>query len=166
MHVAFHVVAAGHDENPALQADDVDLAATALRETQEEIGLGAGDLELLGALSPMPVVTGRYWLHPYAARVRDGATPRVSSSEHTRLLEIPIEPWLTGERVIEAVDTIWREVPMRVPHFALDGCVMYGATACALCEVLGRLASVLGRALPPPRLVERLPWGDRYRAYE
>lgn len=147
-------------------ATDVDLAATALREAREEIGLGGDELELLGPLTPMPVITGRYWLHPYAALLRAGATPHVASTEHTRLLEIPIEPWLTGERTIEAIDTTWRDVPMRVPHFALDGCVMYGASACTLFEVLARIAAALGRSLPTPRVTERPPWGDRYRAFE
>ncbi len=32
MHVAFHVVAAGHDEDPALQADDVDLGSVEARQ--------------------------------------------------------------------------------------------------------------------------------------
>jgi 8-oxo-dGTP pyrophosphatase MutT (NUDIX family) len=159
-------------------ASDADLAATALREAREEIGLSSAeggargeladrpDLELLGALTPMPVITGRYWLHPYAALVREGASPRVASTEHTRLLEIPIEPWLTGARTIEAIDTTWRDVAMRVPHFALDGCVLYGASACTLYEVLARIAAALGRTLPTPRVTDRPPWGDRYRAFE
>src|SRR5271169_4428183 len=32
MHVAFHVVAAGHDEDTTLQADDVDLGAVEARQ--------------------------------------------------------------------------------------------------------------------------------------
>lgn len=145
---------------------DADLAATALREAREELGFGEEDLAILGALTPMPVITGRFWMHPYAALVRPGAAPRITSTEHARLIEIPIAPWLDGERVIEAIETTWRDVPMRVPHFRLDGCVMYGASACTLYEVFARLASALGRALPEPRLTERPPWGDRYREYE
>src|SRR5262249_7545643 len=44
---------------------DADLKATALRELGEEIGLGADDIEWLGSLSPCPVITGRYMIHPF-----------------------------------------------------------------------------------------------------
>jgi 8-oxo-dGTP pyrophosphatase MutT (NUDIX family) len=145
---------------------DADLAETALREAREELGFAEGDLSLLGALTPMPVITGRFWVHPYAALVRTGASPRITSTEHARLIEIPVMSWLRGEKTIEAVETTWRDVPMRVPHFRLDGCVMYGASACTLYETLARIAGAMGRTLPEPRLTLRPPWGDRYKQYE
>src|SRR5579862_9313095 len=42
MHVAFHVVAAGHDENPAFQADDVDLGSVEPRQHRSRDHLGDG----------------------------------------------------------------------------------------------------------------------------
>jgi hypothetical protein len=119
----------------------------------------------------MPVITGRFWLHPYVGLLRASVRPRIASSEIARLVEVPIEPWLSGAHTIAMVDTLWRDVPMRVPHFELEGeggapRVLYGASACAFYETLSRIAATMGRELPPARLTLRRPWGDRYREFE
>jgi 8-oxo-dGTP pyrophosphatase MutT (NUDIX family) len=141
---------------------DADLRATALRELEEEVGVGAGEIELVGELRPMPVITGRYMIHPFTGVLRDGAAPRVASPEIARVLELPLGPLLTGEQTIAAVRGEWHGVVLFAPHFEVDGCVLYGASAYILYDLLSRLAAALGRLLPPPRIVTELPWGDRY----
>jgi hypothetical protein len=71
-------------------------------------------------------------------------------------------PILTGEKRIAAVEGRWSGAVVFAPHFALDGCVLYGASAYILYELLIRLADKLGRPLPPPELQTELPWGNRY----
>jgi 8-oxo-dGTP pyrophosphatase MutT (NUDIX family) len=141
---------------------DADLRATALRELEEEVGLAADEIEIVGELRPMPVITGRYMIHPFAGVLRDGAAPRVSSPEIARVLELPLWPLLSGERTIDAVHGEWHGVVLFAPHFELDGCVLYGASAYILHDLLSRLAAGLGLTLPAPRIVDVLPWGDRY----
>ena len=51
----------------------------ALREAEEEVGLAREDIELLGVLSPTPVVTRRFLLHPRVAAVR--VPPRITSTK-------------------------------------------------------------------------------------
>ncbi len=141
---------------------DADLRATGLRELEEEVGVGAAEIEIVGELRPMPVITGRYMIHPFAGVLRDGASPRVASREITRILSLPLLPLLTGERVIDAVQGEWHGVVLFAPHFEVDGCVLYGASAYILYDLLSRLAATLGLMLPPPRIVNELPWGNRY----
>jgi 8-oxo-dGTP pyrophosphatase MutT (NUDIX family) len=143
-------------------AGDADLRATALRELEEEVGVGAGEIEIVGELRPVPVITGRYLIHPFTGVLRDGAAPRVASPEIARVLELPLGPLLSGERTIHAVQGEWLGATMFAPHFEVDGCVLYGASAYILYELLGRLAAILGMTLPAPRMQEVPPWGDRY----
>jgi 8-oxo-dGTP pyrophosphatase MutT (NUDIX family) len=143
---------------------DRDLEATALRELGEEIAVASADVRILGKLRPMPVITGRYLIHPFVGLLARGAAPRVASPEIARILELPLFPLLTGERPITAVRGQWGDGIVFAPHFAVDGATLYGASAYIFYELLARLAVKLGLTLPPPELTDRLPWGDRYRA--
>jgi 8-oxo-dGTP pyrophosphatase MutT (NUDIX family) len=142
---------------------DADLRATALRELGEEIGVADSEVEWLGRLGACPVITGRYLIHPFVAALREGAAPRVVSTEIARVLALPLEPLITGERPFHAVSNLWRGDRSLTPHFELDDCILYGASAHIVHDLLVRVAALLGRELPPPILQEVPPWGDRYR---
>lgn len=144
-----------------MEASDPDLRATAFRELEEELGVATRDTEMLGALSPVPVITGKYVIHPFVAELAPGVKPRITSTEIARLLFIPILPWLTGERQWVEVTIPWGERVLRLPHYELEGCVLYGASAYTFHELLTKIATVLGRTLPPPRASTELPWTPR-----
>lgn len=154
--------------------------ATALRETEEELGLSAEDVAPLGSLQPVSVITGRFVIHPFVAAVHEGARIVPSPTEVERLVELPIAPFLTGERAFSAVEvrllertepdgafghTPVNEGVLQLPHFELEGCVLYGASAYVFHELLVRIATTLGRELPAPRLEKELPWRGRYEGH-
>jgi 8-oxo-dGTP pyrophosphatase MutT (NUDIX family) len=132
----------------------------ALREAGEEAGLEPGEVELLGRLSPVPVITRKYLLHPFVAELR--SQPRLASSEHVALFEVELWPWLAGEQVIPLAPSLWRGLELSVPHFTIAGRIMYGASAVILFELLSRLAGDRLRT----ELVKDRPWGKRYEAEE
>jgi 8-oxo-dGTP pyrophosphatase MutT (NUDIX family) len=147
--------------------EDPDLAATALREAEEEVGIAPSDVTLLGTLTSVPVITGRFTLHPYVGTLRPGVRPeRCSPDEVDRVLEVPLLPWLTGERRWEAVAVTWRGTTYPMPYYPLDGVGIYGATALVLSDLLRRLAVAQGATLPSPILRDEVPWGGRYRGEE
>jgi 8-oxo-dGTP pyrophosphatase MutT (NUDIX family) len=143
-------------------ARDANLAATALRELEEEVGVPRSEVDLVGELRPMAVITGRYLIHPFVGVLGPGALPRIASAEVARVLTVPLMPLLDGAEPIDAVKGEWFGATVFAPHFPLDGCVMYGASAYIFYELLARLAASLGRTLPPLRLHDELPWGNRY----
>jgi len=145
-----------------LEPEDCDLRAAAFREVHEEVALAGGDLEELGTLSPIPVVTGRFLIHPFVAAVLPGARPRVASSELSRMVELPLAPWITGESRYGAVPTEWRGKSWLLPHFEVADRVLYGASAFIFYELLLKLCSVLGVEMPEPRVQHDYPWGTRY----
>jgi 8-oxo-dGTP pyrophosphatase MutT (NUDIX family) len=142
---------------------DADLWGTAVRELEEEIGIGAADVERIGLLTPCPVITGRYLIHPFVGVLRSGVPSRiVSAGEIARILSIPILPWIRGESPILGVRAPWRGETVVAPHFELEGCILYGASAYIFYELLVRIAGALGREVPPMQMVEKSPWGGRY----
>jgi 8-oxo-dGTP pyrophosphatase MutT (NUDIX family) len=117
---------------------DADLAATALREAREEIGLDPAAVELAGALTPVSTFVTGYRVHPYVGLV---AHPR----------ELNLEP-NPGE--VEAVlafslallregyemrRLIRRGVPIHTPTYEVEGHLIWGATARILSDLLERV---------------------------
>lgn len=116
------------------EPSDRDLSDTALRETEEEIGVIASSVELLGALSELYIPPSNFMVHPFV-----GWTDRrpVFIPDHQEVEEV-IEADLTDlmdDRKIKK-----RKIPLRnglvilAPCFELGGSVVWGATAMILSE--------------------------------
>lgn len=149
-----------------VEPSDVDLRATALRELEEEVAIR--DVDVLGALTPIPVITGRFLIHPFVTAI-GAARPTIRATEIAALLSLPVLDYLTGRAPIEAVTSTWRGHDFITPHFRLragpdesERVVLYGASAFVFWELLLRVSAELGVAIPPPTLVDEPPWGDRY----
>jgi len=72
------------------QADDDDLLRTALRETGEEMGIAAGDVQILGRLDDFISVHG-YRVSPFVGTFPWPYTFRVNEREIAEVIEVPLE---------------------------------------------------------------------------
>jgi len=70
--------------------DDVDVAATALRETEEEIGLDRSHVSVLGALDPYVTGTG-FVVVPVVGLVRPGFALNLQQHEVAEVFEVPFD---------------------------------------------------------------------------
>lgn len=112
----------------ASDVNDADAAATALRESQEEIDLNPELVTVLGYLHEYPTVTG-YRITPVVASVSDRFRPRIASSaEVAEIFEIPLSVALLPENYREEA---FERDGMIVSYFALfhEGYRIWGATA-------------------------------------
>jgi 8-oxo-dGTP pyrophosphatase MutT (NUDIX family) len=120
-----------------------DLAVTALREAEEEIGLPRETVELLGALTPTPTVATSYAIYPFAALIAPGRTWTPSVREVDRVLELRLAD-LRASR--ERRRIIRRGIPFRTHVYVLDDeRYIWGATARIVADLLDRLAPLLDR---------------------
>jgi 8-oxo-dGTP pyrophosphatase MutT (NUDIX family) len=139
--------------------DDSDLIATALREAEEEIGLLPSEVEIAGALSPMPTATSHFRLHPFVGLIAEGrAAPRLSE-EVGRVLELPFRALVDGTYAHRAIRVDWGGQMLLSPFFILDDNTrLYGASAHILLELLHTVGPALGYVLPEAELVTDSPW--------
>jgi len=116
---------------------DADLQATALRETEEEIGLGPDDVEVLGQIDD--ALTARNFLiTPYVVRVRTPFELRVNDGEIARTLTPALsEFYRTGNPRLETYEV--NGDVLEVPFYTCNDGVVWGATGRIVYEFLDRL---------------------------
>jgi 8-oxo-dGTP pyrophosphatase MutT (NUDIX family) len=119
-----------------------DLRTTALRETQEEIGLRAEAVEILGALQPTPTVVTGYVIYPFVGMIEPGQVWTASAVEVAEVIELPLSALLAGygrRRLIR------RGLPFRTDTYVVGGNLVWGATARILADLFDRIAPFLDR---------------------
>ena len=134
---------------------DADLAATALREMEEELGIPRARLRLLGTLPAVPTATSHFTLNPFVAHVERGAVARPHAGEVAVLIRMPFEDFFAGRVPYRAVTLGGGR---RSPIFDFEVGSMYGASAHVMEEMLLAYAEVCGLALPEPELTDVIPW--------
>ncbi len=70
--------------------DDSDVIATALREAHEETGLDPRDVELVGALTPIPTIATGYAIYPFVGVVDGGRAWMPQELEVAEVIEVPL----------------------------------------------------------------------------
>jgi 8-oxo-dGTP pyrophosphatase MutT (NUDIX family) len=120
----------------AFETGDRDLKDTAVRETEEELGLERKQIVLLGKLSPI-ITSTNYYVEPYVAAIPHPVEFKPSPDEIEALWEIPVSALMTPtaveERAFEGSDR-----PVLFYHYGQK--TVWGATARILSELLDVLA--------------------------
>jgi 8-oxo-dGTP pyrophosphatase MutT (NUDIX family) len=122
------------------QDEGEDLRLTALREADEEIGLRAGDVEVIGALQPTPTIATNYAVYPFVGLIEPGRTWRLSAAEVDEVLEFPLHRLRAGyarRRLLR------RGVPFRTDVYCVDEHLIWGATARIVEDLLERVPDEL-----------------------
>jgi len=115
-----------------------DLAATALREAEEELGLSPADVELLGALPAVHTHVSGILIAPFVGLLHVDPLFTPSDAEIAEVLEVPVR------RLVEVRETRWFEregLRFPTPVFDIDGRVIWGATGRILETLLDALAA-------------------------
>jgi 8-oxo-dGTP pyrophosphatase MutT (NUDIX family) len=133
---------------------DADLDATALRETEEELGIPRAHLRLLGRLAAVPTATSLFTLNPIVAEVLAGAAPNPAPDEVAELVSFRLEDFFLGLVRYQAID-LGRYLS---PIFHFEAGAMYGATAHILLELLDLYGALCELEPPKPELTTILPW--------
>ena len=115
------------------EPSDSSLLQTAVRESQEEIGLEAKDIEILGELDDMITVTSNYVISPFVAFVPYPHSLKTNGKEVRGVFSVPL-PFLMDE------------VNFKQDSYAYEyeGHIIWGATARILRQLIALLKSESG----------------------
>jgi 8-oxo-dGTP pyrophosphatase MutT (NUDIX family) len=108
--------------------EDEDELATALRETEEEIGVKRDDIEVWGGLSTQLTETSRYWITPFVGQIPYPYQFEPDQTEVERLIIIPFDHILDPETYTYGdFDFRGFSIPSHMYTFGED--VIWGLTA-------------------------------------
>lgn len=119
----------------AEEPDDRSLFETALRESEEEIGLKRQDAIPLGSLSPMKTVTS-FYVEPFVAAIPQPYVFRPQESEIAEIIEAPVSA-LSDPAILEKKPYPGRPGLVLFYHYGPH--TIWGATARMLNELLEAL---------------------------
>jgi 8-oxo-dGTP pyrophosphatase MutT (NUDIX family) len=110
------------------EPSDVDLLATALRETHEEIGLAPGEVDILGALDDYATHTG-FVITPYVGWLSNPFTPEPHASEVARVFAVPLATFDQEPRPVTMAMGSSKRI---VLSYEAEGETIWGITAAIL----------------------------------
>jgi 8-oxo-dGTP pyrophosphatase MutT (NUDIX family) len=111
-----------------------DAVSTALRECEEEIGVGAKHIKVLGQLSNFYVIPSNFIVTPVIACIDHKPLFKPDPYEVVRILTGTIEE-IAHEGAMKQKEILAAgKYKMNAPHFEIEGEVVWGATAMMLNE--------------------------------
>lgn len=121
---------------------DGTLNQTALRETEEEIGVPASHVQVIGNLSELYIPVSNFLVSPTVGFV--DFTPQFvpHPGEVKDILEVPFSVFLEEDIIAKTDLTLASGFVLRdVPYFKIGGKVLWGATAMIMSELLHTVES-------------------------
>lgn len=120
------------------------LERTALRETEEEVGVDATEIETVGTLTQVYIPPSDFEVQPFVGWVRSGKRPffHPSPAEVAAIIDVPLTD-LFDPTAKQTEPREFRGHTYQVPFFALQGHQVWGATAVILNEFVERVRVIL-----------------------
>jgi 8-oxo-dGTP pyrophosphatase MutT (NUDIX family) len=110
-----------------MEAGDADILATALRETEEEIGVAPGCVEVAGTLRSMPTISG-YVVTPVVGLLPGDVRLTLDPIEVERAFEVPLE-FFFDEANATRTERVIEGVTLPLIEYFYGGERIWGATA-------------------------------------
>ena len=126
-----------------VEAEDKDLAGTALRETEEEVGIPQGDITILSAMTEIFIPPSNFHVFPYIGLMNSTPTLVPQEEEVEAILEIDLDDFLQDSNLITEILSTSYAKNVKVPAFLLAGHIVWGATAMILNEMKEMLKQTL-----------------------
>ena len=120
------------------EVGDASLVDTALRETQEEIGIGPSHIRLLGRLTPVYVASSNSNVYPYVGFYATVPDFSLNPDEVAEIIEMSFNTLLDPTHREEEYRQI-KDRRVKVPFIWLGEHKIWGATA----MILGEFATIL-----------------------
>ncbi len=117
------------------ELEDGTLEITALRETEEEVGVAMHKVEVIRQCSEIYIPPSNFLVTPYLGFSTENLEFIPNPDEVKRVLELPIHQLLNDEIIVQTKMTTSYAEDIDVPAFQVEKYVVWGATAMMLSEL-------------------------------
>lgn len=122
---------------------DKDLAYTALRETEEEVGIPMGDIHVVMPFTNIYIPPSNFLVSPFLGVLNDEPGFIPSPAEVAKIIELPLSTLLDDATIVNVPIQTSYAVEISVPAFNVEGNIVWGATAMILSELKETIKSAL-----------------------
>ena len=125
------------------EQEDKDFAFTALRETQEEIGISPDQIEIVKSFTKLYITPSNFMVYPFLGISREKLTFIPDPNEVAAIIELPLSVLLNDSIVIETNVSTSYLGDIDITAFKIENKIVWGATAMMLSELKDVLNEVL-----------------------
>ncbi|WP_200977873.1 CoA pyrophosphatase [Echinicola sp. 20G] len=118
------------------EESDQNLQETALRETEEEIGVDRAQIQLLGKLSQLFIPPSNFLVTPYIGFMRSAPVFKPDPREVARVITCDFSVLVDHNIRKEKDFELARGAKIKAPYFDIDQETVWGATAMMLGELM------------------------------
>lgn len=113
---------------------DIDYTTTALRETEEEVGINRTEIEILGSISKVYVAASNFMIYPIVGYM--SKQPKYITNEEVKsVLEVPLS-FLHDAKIEEKPIQSALGIILQAPYIAIEDKILWGATAMITSELI------------------------------
>ena len=112
---------------------DNSLTETALRETEEEIGINMDKLEVLGTLTNLYIPVSNYNVFPTVGFCSSEPNFNINKAEVEKMILIPLNELFKRKNLKTEIITV-REKKIKTPFYEINKQIVWGATAMIISE--------------------------------
>ncbi len=119
-----------------LDPADESLAAAALREAEEEVGLNKNEISLIGNLSNLYIPPSNFLVSPFVGTMNNKPLLTKNEREVEKIIEVPITYFLDEKIKGRKIITPRENLSFETPYYNVEGHTVWGATAMMLSEMM------------------------------
>ncbi|MDT0556592.1 NUDIX hydrolase [Patiriisocius hiemis] len=126
-----------------VESDDLDILDTALRETEEEIGITRDKIKVLKELTEIYIPPSNFFVQPFFGISNQKLDFIPQDSEVEAIIEVPLSQFMNDTVLVTKTLTTSYAIEIQVPAFLLNKQVVWGATAMMLNEIRLMLKQII-----------------------
>lgn len=118
-----------------VEEEDGNLEETALRETEEEIGVARDTVTVVKKMTEIYIPPSNFWVLPFIAYTKSRPDFVKEEAEVEDIIEVSLEEFLDENSLTSRRITTSYANDIEVPAYKLEGHIVWGATAMMLSEI-------------------------------